>query len=70
MISNSYAIGGIISRINSKFDLLYSKRAFVHWYIGEGMEEGDFCESRENSAAFEKDSEEWGVCTYKEYESE
>lgn len=22
-----------------KFDLLYSKRAFVHWYVGEGMEE-------------------------------
>jgi hypothetical protein len=23
-----------------QFDLLYSKRAFVHWYVGEGMEEG------------------------------
>ena len=22
-----------------KFDLMYSKRAFVHWYVGEGMEE-------------------------------
>lgn len=22
-----------------KFDLMYAKRAFVHWYVGEGMEE-------------------------------
>lgn len=25
--------------LDHKFDLLYSKRAFVHWYVGEGMEE-------------------------------
>lgn len=22
-----------------KFDLMYAKRAFIHWYVGEGMEE-------------------------------
>merc|ERR1712118_343528 len=25
-----------------KFDLMYAKRAFVHHYVGEGMEEGEF----------------------------
>lgn len=25
--------------LDYKFDLMYSKRAFVHWYVGEGMEE-------------------------------
>lgn len=25
--------------VDHKFDLMYSKRAFVHWYVGEGMEE-------------------------------
>ncbi len=24
------------ARLNHKFDLMYSKRAFVHWYVGEG----------------------------------
>jgi tubulin alpha len=29
----------IILVLDYKFDLMYSKRAFVHWYVGEGMEE-------------------------------
>ena len=37
MISNSTAIAEVFSRIDHKFDLMYSKRAFVHWYVGEGM---------------------------------
>lgn len=28
------------ARLDHKFDLMYAKRAFVHWYVGEGMEEG------------------------------
>ena len=37
MISNSTAIAEVFSRIDHKFDLMYSKRAFVHWYVGEGL---------------------------------
>lgn len=39
---------------------MYSKRAFAHWFLSEGMDEQEFIDAREDLASLEKDYEECG----------
>lgn len=55
MVSNTSAIRGAWERLCRKFSLMYSKRAFVHHYVGEGMEEGEFKSALQNIKALSND---------------
>lgn len=58
MLASTTAIQSIFSALNSKFDKMYQKRAFVHWFLDEGMEIYELDEARTNLAVLEKDYEE------------
>ncbi|XP_059176112.1 tubulin beta-4A chain-like [Physella acuta] len=47
-IGNTTAIQEVIRRIGDQFHSLLARRAFLHWYTGEGMEESDFVQAQES----------------------
>ena len=55
MLANSTAIGEILERVRKEVDMMYKHRAYVHWYIGEGMQAQKIEEAREDIAALEAD---------------
>lgn len=58
MLAANTAIKGAFDALNRKFDQMFEKRAFVHWYLNEGMELDEFEDARCNLAVLEKDYEE------------
>ena len=48
MISNTTAIQELFKRLTDIFDGMWRKKAYVHWYTAEGMDESEFVEARSN----------------------
>merc|ERR1712066_225982 len=48
IIGNNTAILEIFQRIEDQFQPMFAKKAFLHWYTGEGMDEMEFTEAESN----------------------
>jgi tubulin beta len=47
-IGNSTAIQELFKRISEQFTAMFRRKAFLHWYTGEGMDEMEFTEVCKN----------------------
>jgi len=47
-IGNTTALKGIFQRLATQFGAMYRRKAFLHWYKGEGMDEMEFQEADKN----------------------
>ena len=47
-IGNSTAIQELFKRIAEQFTAMFRRKAFLHWYTGEGMDEMEFTEAESN----------------------
>jgi len=47
-IGNSTAIQDVFKRVGNQFSKMFKRKAFVHWYTNEGMEEMEFTEAESN----------------------
>eukprot|EP01102_Stenamoeba_stenopodia_P004939 TRINITY_DN15443_c0_g1_i1.p1 TRINITY_DN15443_c0_g1~~TRINITY_DN15443_c0_g1_i1.p1 ORF type:complete len:461 (+),score=95.91 TRINITY_DN15443_c0_g1_i1:171-1553(+) len=54
-VANTTAISQVFSRLLQQFDLLMSRRAFIHWFLGNGMESGEFWDAQYSVQQIEKD---------------
>uniref|UniRef100_A0A7S2KJZ8 Tubulin/FtsZ 2-layer sandwich domain-containing protein n=1 Tax=Bigelowiella natans TaxID=227086 RepID=A0A7S2KJZ8_BIGNA len=47
-IGNSTCIQEMFKRVSEQFTLMFRRKAFLHWYTGEGMDEMEFTEAESN----------------------
>merc|ERR1711933_543873 len=69
VVVNTTALKAIFQRLATQFGALFKRKAFLHWYKGEGMDEMEFQEADKNvrdliteyqdkeSAKYEEDDE-------------
>jgi len=47
-IGNSTSIQELFKRVSEQFTVMFRRKAFLHWYTGEGMDEMEFTEAESN----------------------
>merc|ERR1719321_2479710 len=47
-LGNSTAVQEMFKRVGEQFTAMFRRKAFLHWYTGEGMDEMGFTEAESN----------------------
>ena len=47
-VGNTTAIQSLFTRTHDQFAAMFRRKAFLHWYTGEGMDELEFTEAESN----------------------
>jgi len=47
-IGNTTSFRELFTRVDGQFQKMYARRAFIHWYVNEGLETVEFDEARSN----------------------
>jgi len=67
-IANTTALKGIFQRLATQFGAMYRRKAFLHWYKGEGMDEMEFQEADKNVRDLITEYQDKQDATYEEEE--
>jgi hypothetical protein len=47
-VGNSTSVQEMFKRVSEQFTMMFRRKAFLHWYTGEGMDEMEFTEAESN----------------------
>ena len=59
-VGNSTSIQELFKRVGDQFSAMFRRKAFLHWYTSEGMDEMEFSEAESNMNDL--------VCEYQQYQ--
>ncbi|KND88023.1 Tubulin beta-2 chain [Tolypocladium ophioglossoides CBS 100239] len=69
-VGNSTAIQDIFKRVGEQFTAMFRRKAFLHWYTSEGMDEMEFTEAESNMNDLVSEYQQYQVATADEDEGE
>merc|ERR1719493_548673 len=69
-VANTPALKGIFQRLATQFGAMYRRKAFLHWYKGEGMDEMEFQEADKNVRDLITEYQDKQDATFEEEEDE
>uniref|UniRef100_A0A2I3RT19 Tubulin beta chain n=1 Tax=Pan troglodytes TaxID=9598 RepID=A0A2I3RT19_PANTR len=69
-IGNNTAIQELFKRVSEQFTAMFRRKAFLHWYTGEGMDEMEFTEAESNVNDLVPEYQQYQDATAEEEEDE